>query len=312
MREPTPTLTVEDFAQLFGVRTDTISSTCRALITKHDFRYRLLSPKEQNTLIQTINQKNDAHEFTRSGASAKERWQRGWEENMREFAAAGYRLAALTPKYIRKNRPVRLNGAYVMPVDPHFEKNWREIYREWLFGTYLADTSIINEFGCGTGLDLAYLAKRFPEKELHGFDWITHSKTIIDLLAKKNNWNMQGRVFDMFSPPQNAFHIKDSAVFTFSALEQLGRDFEPFLQYLLRAKPKRVVHIEHIQELFDKHNPMDNVVLAFIEERNYLRGYATSLQNLEKKGVLQIERMHRIPFGSLYIEGYSYIVWKPL
>lgn len=137
------------------------------------------------------------------GVGANQRWERGWEENLWEFSAAGYDLAALVPKYVRSSQPVHLDGAYVMPLDPHFEKNWREVYREWLLGTYLADAPVVCEFGCGMGLDLAYLAQRFPEKELHGFDWIDHSKTIVDLLAKKNGWNTHGHVFDMFSPPDS-------------------------------------------------------------------------------------------------------------
>lgn len=83
-------------------------------------------------------------------------------------------------------------------------------------------------------------------------------------------------------------------------------------RHLIRAKPKLVINIEHIQELFDKNNVLDSLALAFIEERNYLRGYLTSLRDLEKKGALEIERVHRILFRSLYVEGYSYAIWKPL
>ena len=311
MTEAYSTLTVKDFALLFGTEVADIQPSCRDLISIYDFRSRKLSGQEQDAVVCAVLDRLDTHGFTKSGVLAKARWEKGWEENLQEFLKNGEDIKALAPKYLRAGQPVRLFGAYVMPFDSLFEQHWREVYREWLFGKYFKDAPVVYEFGCGTGLDLAYLAQRFPQKELHGFDWVEQSRMTVDLLAKKYGFNMQGHVFDMFSPQSDVVFQKEATVFTFSALEQVGRDFEPFLEFLLRIKPRLVVNIEHISELFDAKNTFDSLALRVINERNYLRGFLTSLKERSAAGALEIQCVHRVPFGSLYVEGYSYTIWRP-
>jgi len=65
---------------------------------------------------------------------------------------------------------------------------------------------------------------------------------------------MQGLRFDYFNPDQNIRLAADSIVYTVASLEQLGRDFNPFLAYLLRNRPSLCVHVEPIAELLDKSN----------------------------------------------------------
>ena len=48
--------------------------------------------------------------------------------------------------------PVRLFRRFVRPVEPNFEQNWRRVYQEWLFRTYLADAEQIFEFEQAFGL----------------------------------------------------------------------------------------------------------------------------------------------------------------
>ena len=56
-----------------------------------------------------------------AGRRRKERWEEGWRQNLCEFIESGYDLAALVPKFVRRNEVIRLEGNYIQPADPNFE-----------------------------------------------------------------------------------------------------------------------------------------------------------------------------------------------
>ena len=95
-------------------------------------------------------------------------------------------------------------------------------------------------------------------------------------------------------------------------MEQLGDKFGPFLEFLLRQKVHRVVHLEPIAELYDPKALLDFLALVYHRHRNYLSGYLTQLRNLEDDGKISIEVLKRIYFGSRFHEAYTMLVWKPL
>ena len=115
----------------------------------------------------------------------------------------------------------------------------------------------------------------------------------------------------MFSPDPKVHFKPRSAVLTFSAFEQMGTEFGPMLKFLLEKKPSLVLQAEPLHELFDSRNPVDLLAIRFAEKRNYLRGYLPALQKLEREGKIKIEKVQRIEFGSLFLDGFSYCVWRP-
>ena len=104
---------------------------------------------------------------------------------------------------------------------------------------------------------------------------------------------------------------KGSGVLLYSALEQLGTNFEQFLEYILENKPRIVVHIDFLEELYDPKDEFDNMVLKFAKKRNYLSGYVRKMRRWEREGKIEMVKMKRVPFGQLYID-YSYDIWKPV
>lgn len=62
---------------------------------------------------------------------------------------------------------------------------------------------------------------------------------------------------DSYEVPQN------SAVFTIGAMEQLGREFEPFLQFLLQKRPAVCINVETLYELYDQDDLFDYVAAAY-------------------------------------------------
>lgn len=182
-------------------------------------------------------------------------------------------------------------------------------YEEWnnftqlraeLFAKYLRDVDEVSEFGCGAGHNLA--AVPLGVTKLRGFDW---SAQAVEQCRRRG---IEAQVFDMFAPDPNV--TLHGAVFTIHALEQLGRDFRPFLEFLLVRKPKIVLHIEPIEELYDEMDLQDFLALSYHRRRGYLSGFLPALQNLEKQSEIEILEARRSDFSGAYHNAYSVIVWR--
>jgi SAM-dependent methyltransferase len=305
-------LGLEEFAVLFGTAPDRIPDDCRALIGKYDFRYRKLMGEERDLVLLSVLKTIDSGQLTVAGKDRKARWEEGWSENLQEFIRQGNDLSALIPKYIRQGKPLRIFGDYVIPIDPSFEFSYFDVFRLWLFRTYFEKVDNIYEFGCGSGYNLAALAQIYPEKKLYGLDWATASMDIMETMAKAYGWNIEGLLFDYFAPDQRIKIADNSGVFTIGSLEQVGQNYEPFLQYLLERNPRVCVHVEPAVEWFDENNLMDYVALRYHKSRGYLEGFSTRLKQLEEQGKIQIISSHKGLYGNLYMEGWSQLVWKPL
>ena len=307
-----PSLGVEDFAELFGVPVAGLPDQCISRIDQKDFRYRVLSGAERDQVLLEVFKRIDSGEFTLAGREGKARWEKGWGENLQSFLEHDKDLTHLVPKYIRSLQPMRLNQEYVVPSDPDFELNWYEIFQQWLFTTYFKDVKVLYEFGCGSGINLPTLAQLYPEKRYYGLDWASPSVQIIDEMAREYGWDMHGALFDFFEPDYNLSIEEDSAVLTVGALEQTGTDYGAFLQYLLDSQVTLCVNIEPMVEWYDESNLVDYAAIRFHTKRNYLRGFHQKLQDLELAGKVEILKTKRSFLGSLYIEGYSQIIWKPI
>ena len=94
-------------------------------------------------------------------------------------------------------------------------------------------------------------------------------------------------------------------------IEQLASNFEAFLQFLLKHSPALCVHVEPTIELYDENNLVDYLAMKFHRKRGYTENYLTRLRELEAKNKIGILKVKRPFFGSLYMEGYSYMVWRP-
>ena len=306
------TLGVDDFARLFGVEPRTLSPALRDRIAAHDFRHRVLDDAAQLALAEDIVARVDAGTFSVAGPDAKARWDHGWGENLAALRASAGDPGALRPRYIRDAQPVRLFRRWAVPADAAFEARWYEVFRDWLATTYLADADAIFEFGCGSGHNVAAFAERFPEKRLVGLDWTAASLDILAELAWRHGWKVEGQLFDFFHPNRALVLPPRAVVLTIGALEQTGTRWEAFLDWLLAARPMRVVMIEPIVEWYDADDPVDRAAIRFHAARNYWRGFPAKLAALEKAGRVEVIARKRSYFGSLYIEGYSQLVWRPV
>lgn len=305
-------LNLRDFADLFGTHPDDIQNPSRALIETYNFQYRSFPEKERNSFMKEIDLQIESGRFSVSGKEKKMVWSAAWRDMREKYEKNNYEFDNLNPDFIQANQPLRLRGNYILPANALFQYHWSKVFKNWIFRKYLQDVDFVYDFGCGSGIDCAMLAETFPQKKLHGLDWAQSSLDFVSLVAKKNGWNIETSLFDMFSPDENYKIEKNSAVIAFSAFEQLGINFHTLIDFFLKKKPALVLHVDILEELFDRLNPFDAVAAKFAEKRNYLRGYLTHLKKLEAEGKIEIIKIQRVPFGSMHCEGYSYDVWRPL
>lgn len=304
-------LKLKDFARLFGTTVDDIPEDCRELIAKTDFRYKALVGEERDKVLLDVLKKVDSDQLTAAGKERKSVWEKGWTENLQSFLGKNYDIDELVPKYYHQGQVLRLYRNYVTTSDPNFEFNFFKVFRLWLFRKYLKDAKSVYEFGCGPGHNLATLAELYPKKEIHGLDWSAASRDLANKIAEVYNYNITGHLFDMFSPDENLEIPNNSAVLTFGALEQLGHDYESFLDFLLRKVPALCLNVEPICELYEDNSLLDYLAVRYQGKRNYLAGYLDRLRQLENEAKIQILKTQRMLFGNMHYDGWSFVVWKP-
>lgn len=306
------TLDTAGFAELFGIDAGNIRDTTRSLIQRHDFSYREIVGDERDKLILDVLKRIDRDQQVIGAEERKVVWYKGWDANLKEFLSTNFALEALIPKFIRPGQPVRLKRSFVFPNNPDFELRFVEVVRSWIFEEFFAPFDNLYEFGCGTGFNLVPLAQRFPDKKLFGSDFVQSSVDLVNSIARQYKLNLSATLFDMISPSPDYRILPSSAVYTFGAIEQLASRFERFLGFLLTQKPGLCLHIEPTVELYDDTHLIDFLGIKFHRKRGYTEGFLPTLQKLTAEGRVEIQRVKRLYFGSLFMEGYSLIVWRPL
>jgi len=302
-------LGLKEFSSLLGIPENEFSQEAQLIISQANFEYRFLSFEERELLLFDILGIIFNGNLSESGPEKHAVWDRGWRENLLEYSLTGD-PNALIPKFVRRGVPKRLNGTFILPLSEHFESDFVRVMRDVLFRKYFFDIESLYEFGCGTGTNLLAAASILPKVKLHGLDWSISSTKLIKLLGAKKNLNIQEHLFDMFIPDQTLPLNAGDGVLTIGALEQLGSNFDEFLNFLLQKSPKICVHCETMNELYDQSNVMDFVAIEYSKARNYLWGFLTALRKLEAIGKLKILHTQRV-FGSQFHEGYSFVVWSP-
>ena len=306
-----PKLGPSDFAGLFGASEDSISQECRDIIDECDFQFRHATSVERDEILLTILKRLDTFAFNAAGEENQPRWEDGWRENLRDFLRLDRDLDQLIPRYWRPGQPLRLRQSHILPFNNDFEYNWFRVFRLWLFQTYLGPFDSIYEFGCGPGYNLPVLAELYPDKRIYGLDWAKSSVEIANELASTYGWDIHGILFDFFDPDSELRLDKNSVVMTIGALEQTGRNYGKFLDYLMYARPKLCIHIEPIVEWYDENNLIDYTAIRFHKQRKYLEGLPNALIELEREGKAEILKQNRTRFGSLFHEGFNQLIWRP-
>lgn len=281
--------------------------------TSREFRYTVLRGAERDRcLLEVVRAlgkgRLEEWQLDPSGPERLARWETGWQENLDGFRETGS-LESLVPRYYGKHPVMRLHGQYVRPRSPKFELDFFHVAREAIHDRYLREFETIYEFGCGTGLNLANIALRYPEKRLVGLDWAQPSQELIRIVGTRLGLNLEAKRFDMFAPGDLRLR-PGSAALTFASMEQLGSNFQGFVD-LLRAEAALCIHIEPIVELYDDDLLMDHLAARYHRQRGYLEGFLPYLRSLEAAGQVELLDVRRLHCGNLFHEG-SLVVWRPV
>ena len=305
----TQTFTVSDFLKAFDAPASDAEMIAQE-IEKYDFRYRRLNAKERAGVIEGVLGRMSG--FTEVGAHRQGIWESCWTDASAAYEAGDGKASTLDPSFMGATPVLRLGSDYAKPQLPDFETHWFRIIRHWLFTRYLSEAKRVFEFGCGSGFNLDCLARMYPEKVLTGLDWSNAAVDLVDRIAADHGHKLHGEHFDFFDPNPDLELGTGSVAMTFAALEQTGKNFKTFAEWLLACKPDLVVSMEPVLEFYDAECEFDRLAIRYHNVRKYLNGYYSWLREQEKQNRVKILKAHRCRFGSLYHEGYSLLIWKPL
>lgn len=302
------TLTAFDFEKMFNEK---LSDYVKAKIESYKFSYYDISSGEGETCIKRIVSTLLDQDFIGAGDERIEDWEKGWSENL-EKLSNNLTPESIRPGYFGKYNILRLNQKFIKPASEDFEYNSLGVILDWLFDRYIREAGSIYDFGCGTGHHLLRARNFNPGANLWGLDWTLASQEIIRKMARETkDSKLFAYRFDFFNPDMSFILEKEAIIYTVASLEQVGTRFDKFIAYLQRNKPKLCIHVEPIAELLDEKNLLDYLSIEYFKRRNYLSGFLTSLRKLESRGEIKILRARRTYIGSLFIEGYSVVMWTP-
>jgi hypothetical protein len=298
---------IEDIESILGFQID---DTDKKKYDQYNLQYEFLTDIELNNyLVDVINVLTN--DITRSGEHRINECEKGWGENLENFIRTKD-IFELIPKYHSKRDYVRWKQSIIKPVDKKFDYYIHTIFVDSIIKHYLRDCENIYEFGCGPGYHLVRLQEQCPDKQFYGADWTVASQNLINTINKKLKTSIKSFNFDFFNPDYNINIPKNSGIYTVAALEQVGENFQKFIDFLLKKDAKTYIHLEPIDELLDETHWIDNLSIRYFRKRNYLKGFLPYLEELEKNGVIKIIKKQRLYTGSYFIEGHSLIVWESI
>ncbi|MEN6414178.1 MAG: class I SAM-dependent methyltransferase [Veillonellales bacterium] len=297
-----------DFERMLGEK---LAAHIHQKIKAYNFLYQPITQIERDQLLKQILLTLLDDTIIAAGEHRYEQWEKGWSENLISLSHKDIHKAII-PKYFGKYTAVRMEQKFIKSLSPNFEYNALAVILDWLFSKYLRDAGSIYEFGCGTGYHLLRAREYNPTAALWGLDWAEASQKIIDQVSQRLRDNkLFAHKFNYFQPDYKFTLDPKSIVYTVASLEQVGTKFEEFVTYLIHNNPKLCIHVEPIAELLDENNLLDFLSIQYFKKRNYLSGFLPYLRKLERDGTIKILKCKRTNIGSLFIEGYSVVVWTP-
>lgn len=299
---------IQDFEEIFG---ESLSTKMKQKIASCDLSYHDLSSGERDTLILSILETIDRKDVKKSGPHRLKDWVLGWGQNFEEFSETT-KYESLVPKYFGKFPYVRWKKDFIKPAHKNFEYNMVKILQYWIFEKHFATLDNVYEFGCGTGHNLFRVEEINNDAKITGLDWAGSSQESIKKINEVYKKNFGCEKFDFFNINKNYNLGKNSGVYTFAALEQVGGSHEDFIKYLIEQDVKVCVHIEPIAEMLNpRYNLIDYLSVKYFKKRDYLNGFVDTLHNLHAAGEIEIIQQQRSYIGSLFVDGYSVVAWRP-
>ena len=274
--------------------------------------YRLAGEEERLDFYKTLVEYLKLTEHTSGVELELGHWNTEWRKVLDRVRTYGPSIDNLRPNYFRY-RTLRLDGEFVFTNDPFFEHHAYVIFLRLLFSKYLSGQNKIVDLGCGSGTSLFLLDQMKIGTELIGADCIEEAQETVNIIGQATTSNIRGFPFNMKTlEGGEALNLAGAAVITLHSMEQLGKDYQNLLDFLIAAGPSLVLHLEPIEEFYDSARLFDKLALTHHRQRGYLTGYLTKIRKLAAEKRIEIFAEKRLEFGSTWHEAYSLIVWRPI
>ena len=289
-----------------------LSSFSKNKISESNLKYVFPDSNQRDEILLKIVKYLFSKDVSYAGSHRKMQWEDGWAENLNEFLKSGD-LESIVPKYFDKYNIQRLNGKLIIPKSKNFEIGLVRILQYIIFDKYFKNSNNVYEFGAGTGHNLLRVREINKNASLFSMEWAKSGVDIINTVANKlNDEKLIGICFNNFIPDYNIKLRPNSSIYTFAALEQLGNNTDNLINYWLTNKASMVVNVEPMVEPLDENELLQYLSIKYFEKRGYLKDFINKLKILEQDGRIVIHNIYRTGIGSLFIEGYSIIVWSPV
>ena len=321
-------MTLPDLTALFGFDVTTFIDHSTTIQIENFLTYRKLDVQEQSKALRHLDRylREDRQVVASQERTAK--WEEGWNYNLQTFLESKS-YQDLQPQYYRAKEKVAeligLNtGEYVYRYkkeliatpNPNFEEIFAEVVRQAVlrryFYGYKAKRQV--EFGCGSCLNILRMAKDQPDVTTYAIDFVQPPLDIAKEIGRNEQVEIRTILQDMRDMSDFNQDFSNSRIFTFGALEQLGGIYgaESWLNWAANQNNSKFVLVEPCVETYDLMSAVDLSALSFHLKRGYTSGIISSLKSKERNGVISNLKVHRIQFGSLFIEGYTLIVFETI
>ena len=301
---------IKDYKKSFGERKN-FNQQILKKIKKYNLNFSYIDKKDLPKIYSLIFKKINDRKSRILGARRLKDWEKGWGENLKDLKKKK-QISLLVPKWF-KNLPLRWEKKFINPNNPSFEFKFKEIFLSWIFMKYFKNIKNVYEYGCGTGTSLILMKKIIPHVNLKGLDWSSESGKIINFLNKKKKLNISFQRFNFYNFDQRQKLPKNLCIFTIGALEQTGKNYKKFTNFLIKNKIKICINVECMNELYnEKKYYSDKLAKIYHVKRGYLNNYFLYLKSLEKKSLIKIIKLQKQKLGSFYHEPYNFVIWKVL
>ncbi len=306
-----------------------LTDPLKNILGSKELEYTQVDQSNRLRILERLEDKLNADTQSISSPERENKWQQGWNYNLEKFAVT-HDLMDLQPQYYsapekqlgapsteRETYVYRLFGDFVETFSPTFEIRFSAIFRSVVIRRFFHQapkSQEIIEFGCGSCLNIVEIINNYPQARIHAIDFVEPPLRIAEILANLYDVDIKTHKVDMRTMEGVPTNLQPDIIFTFGAIEQLGgrTGSDAWFEWLEKQTGSLVVLIEPTLENYDISSEVDQSAIAFHLKRGYSRGFLAKLEAIEDKGGLKWIYKKRVPFGSLFIEGYGLAVFQIL
>lgn len=211
------------------------------------------------------------------------------------------------------NLMVAMIDGRLRKIKAHDYYSFRISKLQQIFRRYAGDTNTLIELGCGSGRNLFSLALDKHWRKLVGYDLSPIGIEIVG--AVKNQFgltNVEAHQIDLLADEDTYPDLTGGTVFSFLCLEQLPGQASDVLRKVIARGAKRGIHIEPSLERFSNWSLRDLATISYIHRQDYQRTIVSSIEQLQREGLLNIVAIERPGFTPSYRNEPMLCVWEAL